>query len=75
MKNANNQQCKSQFREVFETIIIAAFILGSIAAYIGFVFDFTIMFACGSLAALVAPCYFMTPTDKHHNRQTKGGEQ
>ena len=72
MKNANNQQCKSQFREVFETIASIAVVIGSIVAYIGFVFDFTIMLACGSMAVIFAVCTFMTPTD---NRTTKGGEQ
>lgn len=72
MKNPGNQQCKSQFREVLENISILAFLIGSIVAYIGFVFDFTIMFACSSMAALTGIYAFIGLTDK---RTKKGGAQ
>lgn len=71
MKNTNSQQRKSQFRDVLETIALAALLIGSIVAYIGFVFDFTIIFACSTMAAITGMYTFLALTDKPRNNDAK----
>ena len=64
MTKSNNQQRKSQTREMLDIIATAAVILGAVATYIGFVLDITGMLAAGSLAATLGICNFMTSPKK-----------
>lgn len=46
---------------ILGAIAPAAIILGAIAAYIGFTFDFNSILAAGALASTFGICYFMNP--------------
>ena len=51
----------SKFRAALDIAAAAATVLGAIAAYIGFTFDFNSILAAGALAATSGICYFMNP--------------
>lgn len=51
----------SRFRAAIDIAAAAATVLGTIAAYIGFTFNFNGILAAGALAATSGICYFMNP--------------